>query len=319
MKYDVTAIGRPYTDILANVSESFVASLNAPKGIGRFITEDEFYSIKKQLRNIIYMPGGCAANSLSCLAALGGKGNFIGKLCDDEIGLMFCQAFQKNGVDFHINPLVHKKGLLSPCTLILNTPDLERTILWNHGVANHLSKQELEESFIQESKVFLIEVPVLKAEHIAENVFNMISQLKNSETKIAINIQGFESNHKVLQKYKTNILKQSDILFGNEQEVLDFFEIDTYEKGIDVLQKQESIICLTRGAKGVAVFNNSNFEEVPAKSVENIVDTVGAGDYFAGGFLWGITQGLTCKASAEVGVECASRIIQQAGGRLEVC
>ncbi len=310
MDYDVIAIGRAYTDIIANVEEDFFSTNSLTKNIGNSVKPSRLENLFEKLVTPVYKGGGPAANTISCLGALNCKTMYIGNVCDDVQGQNFINELKNLSVCFQGNTLNSSSKNISPTCLVLVSPDGDRTFAYNKGVADQFDKDSLLSVLNENHAGFVfIEGLVLNGEAY-KIICDFIGICKSKKIKTAITIHDMEVNNPCYKKAREFILTNADFIFANENEASSFFEVDCLEE----------ILCtptlfITRGDKGACIIESGNIYSVPAHKTDSIVDTVGAGDSFAAGTLCGMVNKLSYEKSIEVGVLCASYILKQTGAR----
>ena len=314
--YDVLGIGNAVVDVLAKVGEGFLSERGLPKGSMQLVDAVKAGKIYADIIPEREVPGGSAANTVAGLASLGGAPAFIGKIHDDELGQIFTRDIGAAGVDFFTEPL--NEGPVTGRSIVLVTPDAQRSMFTYLGASKKLSSKDLDENTIKTSKITYIEA------YLWNEDFGMDAMVKTAETAhnhgrdVAFSL----SDKSCVDRYRTEFLdfikNHVDILFGNEDEIVSLFNGEDFYKCLDLIKPEVDIAAITRGEKGSVVVNGRTKTFVEAEKVANVVDTTGAGDLYAAGFLYGLTQGRSLGTCAMIGSIAAAEIISHYGARPEV-
>lgn len=321
IKYDVTAIGVAFVDVVANVTEDFLQQYSLTKGQGNVLPISVLREIRKNLMDSRVIPGGTAANAMATVASLGGKAAFIGKACNDTMGEKFREAFDQSDVKSCV-PLVAFDREIDRATarcLVMVTPDHDRTFAFNMGICEEIDEADIDVSTILESRILFIEGQMLVSRRARQAVLLALKTAKEAGIKVAFNMHDLNFRAVAVQEVIETIRTQADILIGNEREIRGCFEIDRDVTDMDafmnVLTDRRQILAMTRGSKGACLFSQEGVATVASENHQSIVDSTGAGDAFAGGFLYALAQGLSLPAAGKLAALSAAEIIRIWGGR----
>ena len=316
-KYFVTCIGNAVIDILALVKDSVLEENAFKKGSMTLIDQNDV----AKLANIKYSkvaPGGSVANTIVTMANFGVRNSFIGNVGSGIYGDLFCEDLSSNQVDFHCK---NKTGYGSTArSFILITPDNQRTMCTYLGEASNIAK-EIDDSAIANSDILYIEGYLWDGSENIKALKKAMLAAKKNNTKIAFTL----SDTFCVRKHKKDMLKLAgivDILFANDDEIKELISSDVIDASSlrKIAKNNENLtLVITRSEKSAIIFESKEqkFYKVPALKVENIVDTTGAGDAFAAGFLYGLYRKLSTPESANIGHLFAANIIQKIGARFE--
>lgn len=316
MKYDLFCFGRANTDYISEITdEKIITDFKLAKGTGTVVSYEIFEALEKELKNIKKTPGGGTANLAAGFAKIskkkGLKTGFACAVGEDENGEKFIKSMQELGVDCFATKI---KGN-SPTCIVLITKDKERTFAVLPGISNLYKQQDLPYQAIANSKIFHNDTYELFTAQ--ETVLKGIKIAKENKNKISFDL----ANEKIIEKEKIKIFKillETNILFANEREfnalVGEEYKIDAIISKIQEWGKIESAI-LKLGEKGAYIIGN-NIHKIDAYTTK-VIDTNGAGDAFAAGFLYGILIGYDKEFSGKIGSYYASKIVAQKGPRLE--
>lgn len=314
MSYDLCGIGNACMDIVAQVDDAFINEWNFPKGICTYFGLDAAKALQVALPHPEYVSGGCAANAVAVAAALGGKTSFIGRIADDEAGRMFLRDLQEAGIRYTGTPDTGD-GAGSTLIFTMTTPDTQRTFAGYYGKLNDLSDADLDREALTQSKFLYLDGYTLNT-HRGDKFFLKASDIaKKAGGKVVF----APCDLSVLKEFDDIIetmLEISDGITCSSDEAMLLTKGNSLERSVEVLRERLSFGAITVGDKGVYVFNEKEVKHVPAASPPApVLDTNGAGDAFAGGFLYGLARDLPIEKAAALGNLCASVIITHYGAR----
>lgn len=316
--YDVVAIGNAIVDILAQAEDSFIEEIGVAKGSMQLIFSpedaDALYARMGPGREI---SGGSAANTVAGIAALGGRTAFIGQVADDQLGQVFAHDIRAAGVDF--DTAVRPGQPATARCLIFVTPDGQRTMNTFLGASQFLPAAALDEQLIANGAILYLEGYLWDPEEPRAAMRKAIEIARAAGRKVAFTL----SDVFCISRHGDDFRKliedgMIDILFANENELLALCEREEFEAAVQHLHGKVPVLVVTRSEKGAIALVGGERVEVPAEPIARLVDTTGAGDMFAAGFLHGQAQGRSVRDSLRLGALCAAEIIQHYGARAEV-
>lgn len=314
--YDVVGIGNAMVDVLAKVGDGFLSERNLPKGEMTLLEAKPAGDIYADIVPEREVSGGSAANTVAAIASLGGTPAFIGKVHDDELGQEFRRDIGAAGVDFFTQPLL--QGPSTARSIVLVTPDAQRSMFTYLGAAQNLTVDDIDEKIISSAKVVYLEAYLCDDQSACEAMIKASQLAHKHNRKVAFTLSDKSCILRHREWFLGFIHDCVDILFANEAEIKCLFEEDDLYKTLDLIKPEVEIAAITRSEKGSVVVNNRVKIFVEAETVENVVDSTGAGDAYAAGFLYGLTQGRTLGTCALIGNIAASEIISHYGARAEV-
>ncbi|HEY5156312.1 MAG TPA: adenosine kinase [Acidimicrobiales bacterium] len=310
----VVAIGSAIVDVLAHADEAFLADHGMVKGSMQLIDEDTAHRLYADMAPAIEASGGSAGNTAAGLASLGARVGFVGRVRDDQLGEVFGHDIRSMGVDFRA-PAATEGPATARC-LILLTSDAERTMNTFLGAASLLTPHDIDESYIASAEVvycegYLWDVPEAKAALV-----KAMDIARASATKVAFTL----SDSFCVDRHRAEFLELAehrvDILFANESEICSLYEVDTFDEAAERVAGHCEIACLTRSEKGsVIITSDGQRVAVPAHPHGPLVDTTGAGDLYAAGFLYGLTRGDSLERCGQIGSLAAGEVISHVGAR----
>ncbi|MBQ1500221.1 MAG: adenosine kinase [Sphingomonas sp.] len=316
--YDVVAIGNAIVDILAQAEDSFIEEIGVAKGSMQLIFSpedaDALYAKMGPGREI---SGGSAANTVAGIAALGGRTAFIGQVADDQLGQVFAHDIRAAGVDF--DTAVRPGQPATARCLIFVTPDGQRTMNTFLGASQFLPASALDEQLIANGAILYLEGYLWDPEEPRAAMRKAIEIARAAGRKVAFTL----SDVFCISRHGDDFRKliedgMIDILFANENELLALCQREEFEAAVQHLHGKVPVLVVTRSEKGAIALVGGERVEVPAEPIARLVDTTGAGDMFAAGFLHGQAQGRSVRDSLRLGALCAAEIIQHYGARAEV-
>jgi len=314
--YDVVGVGNAIVDVLAKVGDLFLSERNLPKGQMKLLEAADAGQIYADIVPEREVPGGSAANTVAGIASLGGAPAFIGKVHDDELGQEFTRDIGSSGVDFFTQPL--KEGPMTGRSIVLVTPDAMRSMFTYLGANKHLSVEDIDENIIKASLITYIEGYILDYQSGMEIAQKAAKIAHDAERKVAFSLSDVNCI-KGKEEVIINFIKENvDVLFANDEEICTLFKGQDFYECLDLIKPDVEIAAITRGAKGSVVVNGRTKIFVEAEKVESAVDTTGAGDLYAAGFLYGMTQGRSLGTCAIIGSIAAAEVITHYGARPEV-
>ena len=315
-EYDVVGIGNAIVDVLAKVGEGFLSERDLQKGDMTLVEAQKAGEIYTDIVPEREISGGSAANTVAAIASLGGTPAYIGKVHDDELGQEFRRDIGAAGVDFFTSPLM--QGPSTARSIVLVTPDAQRSMFTYLGASTHLSVEDIDEKIIAAAKIIYLEAYLLDDAGSAEAMYKAAQLARKYDRQIALTLSDRSCIERHRPKLKEFIHSYADILFANDDEIKSLFEVDDFYKTLDLIKTEVDIAALTRGDKGSVVVNNRVMIFVEAEAVDVVVDSTGAGDVYAAGFLYGLTHGRTLGTCALIGNIAASEILSHYGARAEV-
>jgi fructokinase len=315
MNKKILGIGNAIVDVLAKVDDKFLIKRNLIKGSMKLINKSEFLELEKNIKIEKIVAGGSVANTMSGIAYLNGSPSFIGKINSDSFGEIYKKSLEDINVKFLY--LQKNENLSTGASIILITPDSERTMCTYLGISSHLSDSDINENNIINNKLIFLE-GYLWDKGASEKMFkHAINIAKKNKVKIAMSLSDIfcVTRHK---KDFYNLLKNDlDILIGNEKEINELTNEKNLSDSINQLKKLNKLIVVTRSENGSLAIKNNKIINCDSKKVNKILDLTGAGDLFAAGFLKEYLEKSEIKKCLMTGSALASRIIQKIGARLE--
>ncbi|MEO7787342.1 MAG: adenosine kinase [Sphingomicrobium sp.] len=313
---DVLCIGNAIVDVIADADDGFLAAQGLDKGSMRLIDEAEAVRLYGEMGPGREVSGGSAGNTAAGLAALGLKAGFIGQVASDELGDIYRHDIAATGVSF-TTPARGDVGASARC-LILVTPDAQRTMNTFLGAAQRLPATAISAEEVASAKILYLEGYLWDPEEPRAAMEAAIDAARGAGTKVAFTL----SDSFCISRHCDDFLRlidngRIDILFANEDEILALAGEAEFEAAVASVAPRVPMLVVTRSEKGAVALSHGERAEVPAEPITKLVDTTGAGDLFAAGFLAGQALGKSAEVSLRLGAIAAAEVIQHYGARPE--
>jgi sugar/nucleoside kinase (ribokinase family) len=314
-KFDVTAIGNAIVDVLAKAEDSLLVEHKLSKGAMSLIDAadaERLYTIMGPARE---SSGGSAANTVAGIAALGGRAAYIGKVAADQLGDVFTHDIRAVGVTYDTAPL--KGGLSTARSLIFVTPDAQRTMQTFLGATTQLGPEDLNMDYITTSKVVFLEGYLWDQPRAKKAMRDAAIKAHEAGVKVSLTLSDAFCVARFRDEFLDLAENHVDILFANESEIVSLYQVKSFDDALPYVRKHCEIAALTRSEKGSVVVNGSETHVIDAEKGVHVVDTTGAGDQYAAGFLYGYTQGRDLATCGRLGGVMAAEVISHYGPRPE--
>ena len=312
---DVVGIGNAIVDVITNAKDKFLEDKRLAKGAMTLINAAKAEALYKGMSSATVCSGGAAANTMAGLASLGGKGAFIGKVRDDKLGGIFRNGIHDANLKFDTKPAAN--GAPTARCLIFVTPDAQRTMQTFLGASQDLGPDDIDPDTIAAAKVTYLEGYLWDPPE-AKEAFRKAAKLAHkAERMVALTLSdGFcVARHR--DDFMDLVQNHVDILFANEVEIISLYQATGFDEALQKVRGHCRVVALTRSEKGSVVLSGDETHDIDAAPVAKVVDTTGAGDLYAAGFLFGLTRGLDLATSGRIGALAAAEVISHFGARPE--
>lgn len=314
---DVVGIGNAIVDVLTFAADAEVAAAGLQKGSMTLVEESTALSLYGKAGQTTECSGGSVANSLAGLASLGTSCAFIGKVKTDQLGGIFTHDMRAVGVQFDSHPM--DVGPATATCLIYVTPDAQRTMATYIGACGHVSEADIDESLIASAAITYVEGYLWDLPAAKSAIRKAMRAAREAGRKVAFTLSDTFCVHRHRADFLAMLEEGLDILFCNEAEIMALYETEDFDTALSRASaqcaKKGGLIAITRSEKGSVVVTASEVVTVPTQPVAKVVDTTGAGDLYAAGFLYGMAKQWKLDACARLGNSCAGQIITQLGAR----
>ena len=313
VSYDVVGIGNALVDVISHAGDEFIDMHDLVKGSMTLVDTDRALQLYRALGGAVEMSGGSAANTMCGIASLGGRAAYIGKVSGDDLGQVFGHDLRAVGVQF-------RPGAPDPHTptgrcIIVVTPDAERTMNTYLGVSSLLCVEDIDEAAVAAGAVLYMEGYLFDRDE-AKAAFRHAAQVSHSHGRlVSLTLSDSFCVDRHRDDFRALVEDEVDLLFGNEHELVSLYEVDSLDEAIARVQRNCQLAVVTVGERGCMVVTPDGVVYAPAEPVERVLDTTGAGDLFAAGFLFGYTRSKSLAECARIGSIAAAEVISHVGPR----
>jgi sugar/nucleoside kinase (ribokinase family) len=315
-RFEVLGIGNAIVDVIARAEDDFLLRQGMSKGAMTLIDEERAERIYEAMGPAVEVSGGSAANTIVGVASLGGRAAFVGKVRDDALGRVFAHDIRAVGVNFDTPP-AFDGGSTGRC-YVLVTPDGERTLNTYLGAAQDLHPNDIDADAVANAAITYLEGYLWDPKNAKDAFLKAAKVAHDARRRVALSL----SDAFCVDRWRDEFLQlirsgTVDIVFANESELHSLYQTSDFNTAAAALQKDAYLAVVTRSAKGCVIVSRDLTTEVPAFPVDRVLDTTGAGDLFAAGFLFGLARGLEHALCGRLGGLAAAEVIQHLGARPE--
>jgi sugar/nucleoside kinase (ribokinase family) len=313
--YDVVAVGNAIIDILKGVPDAFLAEENIAKDAMTLIDEARADHLTARMEGAVVAAGGSAANTMTGIASFGGKTGYIGKVADDELGARFTSEFRAAGVSFNTPPRPAPPGTAR--SLIAVTPDGHRSMNTYLGASTLLSPQDIDADLIKSGATLFLEGYLFDRDEAKAAFVRAAEAARGAKRKVALTLSDVFCVERHRQSFRHLVAGHVDILFSNEREILSLYEENDLGAAMAAARKDCPAVIVTRSEIGSLIAANGEVVEVKPFPVAQVVDSTGAGDQYAAGFLYGFARGRPLAVCGAFASMAAAEVISHFGPRPE--
>jgi sugar/nucleoside kinase (ribokinase family) len=311
-RFDVLTLGNALVDVLVHADDDFVARTRVERGAMTMVDADRSDEIYAEMGPAVEASGGSAANTAAGVASFGGKAAYIGRVADDTFGKVFAHDLRSAGVHFE-SPFAVTGSPTGRC-LVIVTPDAQRTMCTYLGAGAELDESYIDEALVESSAVTYLEGYIWDPPAAKEAVRRAASIAHRADRRVALTLSDPFCVGRHRDEFRELVENDVDILFANEHEITMLYEVDTFDEALQHARGHCEIAALTRGPHGSVIVAGDSMHVIDPCPVE-VVDTTGAGDAYAAGFLYGLTHGLPLVVCGKLASLGASEAISQLGAR----
>ncbi|MBV2350533.1 adenosine kinase [Synechococcus sp. HK05] len=313
---DVVGIGNAIVDVLVHADDDQLDNLELTKGTMALVDEQQAERLYASVGPGLETSGGSAANTLAGIAQLGGRAGFIGRVRNDQLGSIFAHDIRSVGARFE-TPAASDGPSTARC-LILVTPDAQRTMCTYLGASVGLDPGDLDLEMVAQAKVLYLEGYLWDSDE-AKRAFIAAAEVARAHgAEVALSLSDAFCVERHRESFQELVDGHVDILFANEMEITSLYKANSFEEAAEEVRGRCRIAALTRSEQGSLILNGSGTHRIAPVKLGPLVDTTGAGDLYAAGFLHGHTQGLDVDACGRLGSLCAGQVVTQLGPRPQV-
>lgn len=315
-KYHVLGIGNAIVDILARVDDAFIAQHDLAKGSMMLIDAERALYLSGQLGESEIRSGGSAGNTIAGLAELGASAAFFGKVADDAMGAQYRDDMTRLGVHFPTAAIVEHEPTAR--SIIAVTPDGERTMSTYLGACTEIGPEDMDDAAIRQAQIVYFEGYLWDPPRAKDALRHAAKIAHGAGNKVALTLSDAFCVDRYRAEFRELIQNRTvDIVLANEAELLSLYQVSNFDAGLRLLSAECPRAAVTRGAQGAVLLNQGKKTECKPFPVYNVIDTTGAGDMFAAGYLYGLTHGMKDESAGRLGCLLASQVIQTIGPRLD--
>lgn len=315
-RFDLVALGHAIVDILAHVDDAFLTTHGIAKGTMTLVDAFRADMLGRTMTNAVEASGGSAANTTVGVASLGGAAAFIGKVREDRLGTVFASDIRKSGV--HFDTVFSKGDTATASSHILVSPDGHRSMNTFLGCAAELAASDMDAKTIGAGQFLYIEGYLWDAPSAKAGIRTAIKHAKAAGRKVALTLSDPFCVGRWRDEFKALMTGDIDILFANEDELKSLYETESFDEAFQVINGWKHVAAVTRSAAGSVVSDGKSVHIIEAEPVARVVDTTGAGDQYAAGFLYGLARRLPLDVCGRLGGICAAEVISHMGPRPQV-
>ncbi len=315
-RYDVVGIGNAIVDVLAHADDQFINENDLIKGTMSLVDEAMAETVYSKMGPGIECSGGSAANTIAALASLGSSGAFIGKVKNDQLGKVFRHDITSLGIAFETEP--DADGSSTARCMIHVTPDAQRTMQTYLGACVNLGPGDIDEDLIADCRVTYLEGYLWDPEHAKEAFRKAARAAEAAGRLVSLSLSDPFCVDRHREDFLELVKNHVNILFANEEEIMSLYQVEKFDDALQLARADCDIAALTRSEKGSVAVRGDEVHIVDAEPVAKVVDTTGAGDAYAAGFLHGLTREMSLDQCARIGGICSAEVISHVGARPDV-
>ena len=312
---DVVGLGNAIVDVIAEAPDDLLQSLDLAKGTMTLVDEVRVTELYKAMGPAVEMSGGSCANTMAALAGLGGNANYIGKVQSDQLGEVFGHDIRAVGVAFDSRPL--EGGPATARCLVFVTPDAQRTMATYLGACVELGPEDVDEETIASARVTYLEGYLWDRPEAKQACIKASKIARSAGGKVALSLSDPFCVDRWRDEFLPLINDHIDIVIANEDEIVSLYQASSFDEAAREITGHCELAALTRGPKGSVVATPEKHFTIEAAAVNEVVDTTGAGDLYAAGFLYGLTHDLPLDASGRLGGLLAAEVLGRYGARVD--
>lgn len=313
--YELTGLGNAIVDVIATGTDEFLAEKGIIKGAMNLVDAERSKFLYDALGPSKQVSGGSAANTMAGFASFGGKGAYLGKVADDQLGEIFAHDLRTGGIHFSYTPLRH--GAATARCMIIVTPDAQRSMNTYLGACVEFSEEDVDEALIADSKAIYLEGYLFDKPTAKMAYLKATKKARASGTKVSLTL----SDSFCVDRHRADFLKlitdETDIVFANETELLTLFQTTSFDEAVANIRGKCDVAAVTRSEKGSVIVTKDSVIEIAPEPVAKVADTTGAGDQYAAGFLFGYARNMPLATCGALGSLAAAEVISHVGPRPE--
>jgi sugar/nucleoside kinase (ribokinase family) len=310
---DVVGIGNALVDVLSHEADPFIATHSLERGAMTLIDTERAEALYAAMGSGIEVSGGSAANTISGVASFGGTAAYIGRVFDDQLGAVFAHDLRSTGVAYECPPATD--GPPTGRCLIIVTPDAQRTMNTYLGSSEFFGPDQVDADLIASAQVTYLEGYLFDRDEAKEAYWKASRLAHAAGRRVSLTLSDTFCVERHRKEWRELVADQVDILFANEHEIMALYEVDDLDEAIQAVQREVEVAAITCGPAGSKIVTSAEVIHVDAHPVDKVVDTTGAGDLYAAGFLFGFTHDRSLVDCGRLGSIAASAVLGHTGAR----
>ena len=312
-QYQVVGIGNALVDVIAHATDDFLLEYALVKGSMTLIDAERAVELYRALGGAVEMSGGSAANTMCGIASFGGRAAYIGKVSSDDLGAVFGHDLHAVGVAFR--PGAATTDVPTGRSIIVVTPDAQRTMNTYLGISSLLCVSDLDEHAIADADVLYMEGYLFDRDDAKAAFRRAADVAHDNDRRVSLTLSDSFCVDRHRSDFRALVRDQVDLLFGNEDELCSLYEVGSLDEAIASVRRDCPLVAVTAGSEGSFIVTPDGIVDVAAEAVDRVLDTTGAGDLYAAGFLHGLTSGESLPDCARLGSIAAAEVISHVGPR----
>ena len=311
--FDVLGIGNALVDVITSVDDGFIAAHDFPRGATTMVDLDRAEAVYADLPPAQETSGGSCANTIAGLASFGGAVAFIGRVRDDQLGKVYTHDLRSLGVHFDVAPA--SSGPASGRCLVMVTPDAQRTQCTYLGASTFIGPEDVDPDVVARAQVTYLEGYLWDQPSAKDAIRKAAAAARGAGRQVAFTLSDPFCVDRHRDEFRDIVADEIDVLFGNESEICSLYEVDDFDAALQKVRRHCRVAALTRSEHGSVVIGVDEVHVVEAEPMDRLVDTTGAGDQYAAGFLYGLTHRQDLATCGRLGSIAAAEVISHFGAR----
>lgn len=314
--FDVVGIGNALVDVISSVDDAFIEAHGFPRGATTMVELDRAEAVYADLPPTQEISGGSCANTIAGLASFGASVAFIGRVRDDQLGKVYTHDLRSLGVHFDVAPAT--TGPATGRCLVMVTPDAHRTQCTYLGASTFIAPEDVDTGVVARARVTYLEGYLWDQPSAKDAIRKAAAAARDAGRRVALTLSDPFCVDRHRDEFRALVEHEVDVVFANELEICSLYEVDDFDAALQHVRHHCQIAALTRSERGSVVIAGDEVHVVDAVPIDRLVDTTGAGDQYAAGFLHGLTRGLDLATCGRLGSAAAAEVISHYGARPQV-
>jgi sugar/nucleoside kinase (ribokinase family) len=311
--FEVLGIGNALVDVISTVDDAFIEAHDFPHGATTMVDVDRVEAVYADLPPAQEISGGSCANTIAGLASFGSSVAFVGRVRDDQLGKVYTHDLRSLGVHFDVSPAT--AGPATGRCLVMVTPDAQRTQCTYLGASTFIGPEDVDPALIARAQITYLEGYLWDQPAAKEAILHAAASARDGRRLVSLTLSDPFCVDRHRSEFRTLVEREIDVLFANEAEISSLYEVSDFDDALQRVRRHCQVAALTRGERGSVVIAGNEVHVVDAYPVDRLVDTTGAGDQYAAGFLHGLTRGHDLATCGRLGAAAAAEVISHFGAR----